>query len=61
MSFIATFHAIADSQDAAIIARAIQSEEADLPEDSAGAVLRLFRLDASGVDRMHELGVENQA
>jgi len=48
------------STDAAIIARMIHPEEADLPGDAAEAVLRIFRLDQSDQDRLHDLLVKNQ-
>jgi hypothetical protein len=48
------------STDAAIIARMIRPEEADLPGDAAEAVLRIFRLDQSDQDRLHDLLVKNQ-
>lgn|GEM_PF-1248440 len=48
------------STDAAIIARMIHPDEADLPEDAAEAVLKIFRLDQSDQDRLHDLLVRNQ-
>ncbi len=46
--------------DAAIIARMVHPDEADLSEDAAEAVLRIFRLDQSDQDRLHDLLVKNQ-
>ncbi len=46
--------------EAAIIARVIHPEEADLPGDAARVVLRLLRFDQGDLDRMHELAVKNQ-
>jgi hypothetical protein len=46
--------------DAAIIARMIHAEEANLPKATAQAVLRLFSLDQDDLDRMHVLAVKNQ-
>ena len=48
------------STDAAIIARMIHPDKADLPGDAAEAVLRIFRLDQSDQDRLHDLLVKNQ-
>lgn len=48
------------STDAAIIARMVHPDEADLTEDAAEAVLKIFRLDQSDQDRMHDLLVKNQ-
>lgn len=48
------------STDAAIIARMVRPDEADLTEDAAEAVLRIFRLDQSDQDRLHDLLVKNQ-
>jgi len=48
------------STDAAIIARMVHPDEADLTEDAAEAVLRIFRLDQSDQDRLHDLLVKNQ-
>ena len=38
----------------------IHPDEADLPGDVAEAVLKIFRLDQSDQDRLHELLVRNQ-
>ncbi len=46
--------------DAKIIARMVHPDEADLTEDAAEAVLRIFRLDQSDQDRLHDLLVKNQ-
>ncbi len=46
--------------DAAIIARMVHPDEADLTEDAAEAVLRIFRLDPTDQDRLHDLLVKNQ-
>ena len=51
---------ITGSTEAAIIARMIHAEKADLPKDTAQAVLRLFSLDQADLDRMHILAVRNQ-
>jgi hypothetical protein len=48
------------STDAAIIARMVHADEADLTEDAAEAVLKIFRLDQSDQDRLHDLLVKNQ-
>ncbi len=48
------------SVDAAIIARMVRPDEADLSEDAAEAVLGIFRLDQDDQDRMHDLLVKNQ-
>ncbi len=48
------------STDAAIIARMVHLDGADLTEDAAEAVLRIFRLDQSDQDRLHDLLVKNQ-
>lgn len=50
----------ATGTDAAIIARMIHPDEADLPGDAAEAVLQIFRLDPSDQDRLHDLLVRNQ-
>lgn len=51
-----------DSQnlEAAIIARMIHPERADLTNHTAKAVLDLFSLDRADLDRMHELAAKNQ-
>jgi len=46
--------------EAAIIARIIHPERADLSNDAAQAVLRLFSIDQADLDRMHDLAVKNQ-
>ena len=51
---------ITGSTEAAIIARMIHAEKADLPKGTAQAVLRLFSLDQADLDRMHILAVKNQ-
>ncbi len=48
------------STDAAIIARMVHPDKADLTEDAAEAVLKIFRLDQSDQDRLHDLLVRNQ-
>ncbi len=48
------------STEAAIIARMIHADKADLPKGTAQAVLRLFSLDQADLDRMHILAVKNQ-
>lgn len=50
----------APTADAAIIARMIHPERADLPPETAQAVLRLLSLDQADLDRMHELAAKNQ-
>jgi hypothetical protein len=57
---MATAPDIAGSTEAAIIARIVHPEKADLPKDADQAVLRLFSLDQNDLDRMHELAVKNQ-
>jgi hypothetical protein len=47
------------TSEAAIIARMIHPEKADLPADAAQILLR-FKLDQTDLDRMHELAVKNQ-
>jgi hypothetical protein len=46
--------------EAAILTRMIHPERADLPEAAAEAVLKLFSLDQSDTDRLHDLLVRNQ-
>lgn len=46
--------------EAAILTRMIHPERADLPEEAAEAVLKLFGLDQSDSDRLHDLLVRNQ-
>ena len=48
------------STDAAIIARMVHPDEADLTKDAVEAVLRIFHLDQSDQDRLHDLLVKNQ-
>ncbi len=57
---MATVQGIAGSTEAAIIARMIHVERADLPTDTAQAVLGLFNFDQADLDRMHDLAVKNQ-
>ena len=57
---MATHDGTAAGTDAAIIARMVHPDEADLTEDAAEAVLRIFRLDQSDQDRLHDLLVKNQ-
>jgi len=45
--------------EAAILTRVIHPERADLPEDAAEAVLKLFSLDQGDSDRLHDLLVRN--
>jgi hypothetical protein len=59
-SFMATVQDIAGGKEAAIIARMIHAEKANLPKATAQAVLRLFSLDQNDIDRMHALAVKNQ-
>jgi hypothetical protein len=56
---MATNQGITGSTEAAIIARMIHPEKADLPSDAAQALLRV-RIDQADLDRMHELAVKNQ-
>jgi len=58
---MATAQGIAGSTEAAIIARMIHAEKADLPNDTAKAVLGLFSFDQADLDRMHVLAVKNQS
>jgi hypothetical protein len=46
--------------EAAILSRSIHPERADLPEEVAEAVLKLFSLDQGDSDRLHDLLVRNQ-
>jgi hypothetical protein len=57
---MATQFGTAAGTDAAIIARMIRPGEADLSSDAADAVLKIFRLDPSDQDRLHDLLVKNQ-
>jgi cyanate lyase len=57
---MATAQDTTGSTEAAIIARMIHPEKADLPNDTAQAVLRLLSLDQTDLDRMHVLAVRNQ-
>jgi hypothetical protein len=57
---MATAQNITGSTEAAIIARMIHAEKADLPKDTAQAVLGLFSFDQADLDRMHFLAVKNQ-
>jgi hypothetical protein len=57
---MATAQNITGNTEAAIIARMIHPERADLRNDTAKAVLGLFSLDQADLDRMHELAVKNQ-
>jgi hypothetical protein len=58
---MATVQGIAGSSEAAIIARMIHAEKADLPDETAKAVLGLFSFDQADLDRMHVLAVKNQS
>jgi hypothetical protein len=51
---------IGNDREAAILTRMIHPERADLPEEAAEAVLKLFGLDQSDSDRLHDLLVRNQ-
>ena len=57
---MATAQGITNNLEAAIIARMIHAEKADLPKDTAQAVLGLFSFDEADLDRMHPLAVKNQ-
>ena len=57
---MATVQGILSNKEAAIITRMIHPEKADLPTDTAKAVLGLFSLDQADLDRMHDLAVKNQ-
>ena len=57
---MATQSGTTSGTDAAIISRMIHPDEADLPGDAAEAVLKIFRLDQSDQDRLHDLLVKNQ-
>jgi len=57
---MATAQKITGNTEAAIITRMIHPERADLPNDTAKAILGLFSLDQADLDRMHELAVQNQ-
>ena len=57
---MATQNSMPPCTDAAIIARMIHPDEADLTEDAAEAVLKIFRLDQSDQTRLHDLLVKNQ-
>ncbi len=57
---MATVQGTPTSTEAAIIARMIHPEKADLPNDAAQAVLRLLSFDQADLDRMHFLAVRNQ-
>jgi len=57
---MATAQGTIGSTEAAIIARMIHAEKADLPNDTAKAVLGLFSFDQADLDRMHDLAVKNQ-
>ena len=46
--------------EAAILTRVIHPERADLPEEAAEAVLKLFSLDQGDSDHLHDLLVRNQ-
>jgi hypothetical protein len=46
--------------EAAILTRVIHPGRADLPEEAAEAVLKLFSLDQGDSDRLHDLLVRNQ-
>ncbi len=57
---MATAQTVTGNTEAAIIARMIHPERADLPNDTAQAVLQLLSLDQGDLDRMHKLAVKNQ-
>ena len=57
---MATAQGITNNTEAAIIARMIHADKADLPKDTAQAVLGLFSFDQADLDRMHLLAVKNQ-
>jgi hypothetical protein len=57
---MATVEGIADSKEAAVIARIVHPERADVPDqDIARAMLRMS-LDQRDLDRLHDLVVKNQ-
>jgi hypothetical protein len=56
---MATETSTSPTSEAAIIARMIHPEKADLPDDAAQTLLR-FKFDQTDLDRMHELAVKNQ-
>ena len=51
---------IGSDKEAAILTRMIHPERADLPAEAAEAVFKLFSLDQSDLDRLHDLLVRNQ-
>ena len=57
---MATAQGVTGSTEAAILARMLHPEKADLPDDAAQALLRLLQFDQADLDRMHELAVKNQ-
>src|SRR3954447_3288446 len=57
--FMATAQSIAGNSEAAIIARMIHPEKADLPSNAAQALLGI-KIDQTDLDRMHQLAVKNQ-
>jgi hypothetical protein len=56
---MATTQATTGSTEAAILARMVHPEQADLTSEAARALLQL-RIDQADLDRMHELAVKNQ-
>ena len=60
MAFMAIQQHTDVNSEAAILTRMIHPERADLPEEAAEAVLKLFGLDQSDSDRLHDLLVRNQ-
>ena len=57
---MATSQGSSYNTDAAIIGRVIHPEAADLSEDAAEAVLKIFSLDKTDQDRLHVLLLKNQ-
>jgi hypothetical protein len=57
---MATVQDSTGSLEAAIISRVIHAGKADLPKDTAQAVLGMFSFDQADLDRMHDLAVKNQ-
>jgi hypothetical protein len=56
---MATETSISPTSEAAIIARMIHPEKADLPSNAAQALLTI-KFDQTDLDRMHQLAVKNQ-
>jgi hypothetical protein len=57
---MATVQGLTDSKEAAVIARIVHPEKADVPDQGIARAMLRMSLDQRDLDRLHELVVKNQ-